>query len=251
MDPAPNVFTGFVCESQLAAKGSDAGFHPAPWQCHRGYQNRKNHIAYAGGITGSFSGLSVKQLTQKNLTHKLNFDKNTHHIINFKRGIMTESENIDIPHLRAYIERHYEDIANSANAGWAKNSKTSFGLPDIDYNNPTLENAKAFTPHQIAALVEHSLLTIKTRTIIEDAIAATGLTDPKALGDYLRQGIVSDLEKLNKFLENRQLDEIDYGFNVQGTSIFLAISPTGSNAIHYSQTDLIENQSRKNLAINN
>jgi hypothetical protein len=62
MDPAPNVFTGFVCKSQLAAKGSDAGFHPAPWQCHCGYQNRKNHIAYAGGITGSFSGLSVKAI---------------------------------------------------------------------------------------------------------------------------------------------------------------------------------------------
>jgi len=153
---------------------------------------------------------------------------------------MTESENIDIPHLRAYIERHYNDISDSRNANWANNSKTSFGLPDIDYNNPTLENAKAFTPQQIAALVEHSLLTIKTRTIIEDAIAATGLTDPEALGNHLRQGIVSDLKELNRFLRNRQLDEIDYRFNVQSTSIFLAISPIGSNAIDYSQTDLIK-----------
>ncbi len=157
---------------------------------------------------------------------------------------MTESGNIDIPHLRAYIERHYQDIPNAANADWANKRKPTLGLPEIDYKNPTLKDAQAFTGPQISILVEHLLLNLDTRKIIEDAIVETGLTDPEELGDYLKNTIVSDLEKLNTFLRNRKLEEIQYGFNVQPTSIWLSITPTGSNAISYSSSQLREIQAR-------
>jgi hypothetical protein len=102
------------------------------------------------------------------LTDKLNFDKNTHHIINFLRGIMTEPK--DFPFIKKYLRNYPSNLYRP-------------------------ENIDVLTGEDIIRLHSNSSL-LDPRTAILDAVRQTGHNDPQALKEHLEDTILKELKDL-------------------------------------------------------